>query len=77
MNKEIKFRGKSLDDGEWIYGYYGYKDLTDEHFIMVPTLGDNLPQYFTDYLVDGESVGLFTGLLDKNGFAIYEVIGTI
>lgn len=28
MNREIKFRGKRIDNGEWVYGY-----LADEDYI--------------------------------------------
>lgn len=58
--REIKFRGKRLDDGEWVYGYYGYKEASDQHFIMVETM--NLHHdwtYFTDYEVDPKTVGQY------------------
>lgn len=73
--RERKFWGKSKDNGEWIVGYYAYKDLTDEHFIIVPTFdlhSTNRPQYFTDHLVEGDTVFEFTGMRDIKGKDIYE-----
>lgn len=32
--REIEFRGKRKDNGEWVYGFYGYKHDGDRHFIM-------------------------------------------
>lgn len=29
--KDIKFRGKRIDNGEWVYGYYFKTPLTDEN----------------------------------------------
>lgn len=57
--KEFKFRGKRKDNDEWIEGYYGYKDLMDQHFIIVPRLDTNSyegNQYFVDYEVYGDTV---------------------
>lgn len=68
--RTIKFRGKRLDNGEWVHG-----SLAETHgklFIGIPTDLDN-PVYMMDWHeVDSNTVGQFTGLLDKNGKGIYE-----
>ena len=75
---KIKFRGKSVETNEWVYGYYGVKgegtDL-EKHCIMVSTLQTNaiIPFfYFTDIEVISETVGQFIGLTDKNGNDIFD-----
>lgn len=62
MKREIKFRGIRRDNGEWIYGDLNH--LLDGVYISNDH-GCNMAQ------VDPDTVGMNTGLKDKNGKEIY------
>ena len=69
MKREILFRGKRTDNGEWVYG-----NLIDSDSI-VGKIVDFDEEYFIPefwYKVDTETVGQFTGLTDKNGTKIFD-----
>lgn len=61
--REILFRGKRTGDGQWVYGYYFAKPILEKHFIEI---GEE------QFLVNRETVGQYTGLVDKNGTRIFE-----
>lgn len=64
--REILFRGKRIDNGEWVEGYYSASPAGN-HYITYACAGCAHPDK-----VDPETVGQYTGLTDKNGVKIFE-----
>ena len=70
--REILFRGKSKDNGEWVQGFYvcaGGK----LHYILIGKIHivyGNVE--FVKCIVDPSAIGQYTGLKDKRGQRIFE-----
>ena len=64
MEREILFRGKRIDNGEWVEGNYIFEDFDRVGIHQIGTI--------IQCFVIPETVGQFTGLLDKNDKKIFE-----
>ena len=68
MKREILFRGKRRDTGEWIFGWL----IQHENLKYYILWYDSLTFRWKKNEVIEETIGQFTGLADKNGVKIFE-----
>lgn len=67
--REIIFRGKRIDNGEWVEGF-PYITHGGEHQIRYYDSESNIEN--CSHTVIPDTVGRFTGLTDRNGVKIFE-----
>lgn len=68
MERQIKCRGKRLDNGEWVFGYLARPDrivvFEIDEFLNLGT--------WVEYIVDPETVGQSLAINDKAGSEVFE-----
>ena len=72
MESRYLYRGKRIDNGEWVEGYLSYPSCTEKgnesyYFYAKDSLG-----FFCRCVVDASTICQCTGLKDKNGKLIWE-----
>ena len=69
--RNIKFRGKRVDNGQWVYGLPSYG--SGENIIYIEGwFGDEGGEDYDRIEVDPKTISQFTGLFDKSGTEIHE-----
>ena len=70
MVREILFKAKRIDNGEWVEGYC--VKGTKFPSVIFTNIDSEIPECFDFEEIDENTICQYTGLTDKNGNKIWE-----
>lgn len=70
IKDRIQFRGKRIDNDEWVYGYLGkLYQITSRHKLIGYAI--QIEESYGAYEIDTDTLGQFTTCYDKNGKMVF------